>query len=95
MEDGIRLVGTLLNQEKIAFSASCVNTIKEFASYIWDAKAVDRGEDAPIKQHDHAMDAVRYFCYMVLNNNRAKSRINPATDFIKGGDGYIHIYISR
>ena len=49
VEDGIRLVGTLLNQEKIVFSAACVNTIKEFASYIWDAKAADRGEDAPIK----------------------------------------------
>jgi len=81
VEDGIRLVGTLLNQEKIAFSASCVNTIKEFASYIWDAKAVDRGEDAPIKQHDHAMDAVRYFCYMVLNNNRAKIKNKSSYGF--------------
>lgn len=81
VEDGIRLVGTLLNQEKIAFSASCVNTIKEFASYIWDAKAVDRGEDAPINQHDHAMDAVRYFCYMVLNNNRAKIKNKSSYGF--------------
>lgn len=81
VEDGIRLVGTLLNQEKIAFSASCVNTIKEFASYIWDVKAVDRGEDAPIKQHDHAMDAVRYFCYMVLNNNRAKIKNKSSYGF--------------
>lgn len=81
VEDGIRLVGTLLNQEKIAFSASCVNTIKEFASYIWDEKAVDRGEDAPIKQHDHAMDAVRYFCYMVLNNNRAKIKNKSSYGF--------------
>ena len=81
VEDGIRLVGTLLNQEKIAFSASCVNTIKEFASYIWDAKAVNRGEDAPIKQYDHAMDAVRYFCYMVLNNNRAKIKNKSSYGF--------------
>ena len=80
-EDGIRLVGTLLNQEKIVFSAACVNTIKEFASYIWDAKAADRGEDAPIKQHDHAMDAVRYFCYMVLNNQRAKIKNKSSYGF--------------
>ena len=46
--------------------------IKEFASYIWDAKATDRGEDAPVKQHDHAMDAVRYFCYTILNNKRVR-----------------------
>lgn len=72
VEDGIRLVGTLLNQERILFIASCVNTIMEFASYIWDEKAAERGEDKPIKQHDHAMDAVRYFCSTVLNNQMAR-----------------------
>jgi PBSX family phage terminase large subunit len=64
--DGIRYVASMLNQEKIAFSAECVNTILEFNSYIWDAKASEKGEDKPIKQHDHAMDAVRYFCYTIL-----------------------------
>ncbi|WP_455715424.1 PBSX family phage terminase large subunit [Anaerosporobacter sp.] len=67
--DGIRYVGTLLNQELILFSQDCVNTIKEFNSYIWDAKATDRGEDKPIKTHDHAMDAVRYFCYTIIRSN--------------------------
>lgn len=70
--DGIRLTMSLLNRGKIMFSQSCINTIKEFASYIWDAKAADRGEDAPVKQHDHAMDAVRYFCYTILNNKRVR-----------------------
>ena len=78
VEDGIRLVSTLLNTEKIAFSQSCINTIKEFASYIWDPKAADRGEDKPIKQHDHAMDAVRYFCYTILNNKTIKIRSKSA-----------------
>ncbi|WP_330586936.1 hypothetical protein [Aminipila terrae] len=64
--DGIRFVASMLNQEKICFSAECVNTILEFSSYIWDIKACERGEDKPIKQHDHAMDAVRYFCYTIL-----------------------------
>lgn len=64
--DGIRYVATLLNQELIAFSEECKNTILEFNSYIWDTKASERGEDKPIKQHDHAMDAVRYFCYTII-----------------------------
>lgn len=81
VDDGIRLVGTLLNREKIVFSSSCVNTIMEFASYIWDEKAAERGEDAPIKQHDHAMDAVRYFCYLILNNNVAKIRNKAKAGF--------------
>lgn len=69
--DGIRFVAMLLNTEKIAFYKSCVNTILEFNSYIWDKKAADRGEDKPIKTHDHAMDAVRYFCYTILYNKKA------------------------
>lgn len=71
VENGIRLVGTLLNRKRILFSQDCRNTIMEFASYIWDGKAQERGEDKPIKQHDHAMDAVRYFCTTVLGNLNA------------------------
>jgi len=69
--DGIRFTGSLLNEEKIAFSESCVNTLKEFSSYTWDPKATDRGEDKPVKTNDHAMDAVRYFCYTILKQRKA------------------------
>lgn len=79
VEDGIRLVATLLNLGKIIFASSCENTIQEFGSYIWDAKAAERGEDKPIKQHDHAMDAVRYFCYTILNNRTV--RIGKKSDY--------------
>lgn len=64
--DGIRFVATLLNQGEILFDRSCINTIKEYGSYIWDAKAADRGEDKPVKEHDHAMDAVRYMAYTII-----------------------------
>lgn len=64
--DGIRFVASLLNKDMIAFSKDCKNTILEFNSYVWDIKASEKGEDKPIKQHDHAMDAVRYFCYTVI-----------------------------
>lgn len=70
--DGIRYTGTLLNTGAIAFHEKCKNTIKEFGSYVWDTKACERGEDRPIKQHDHAMDAVRYFCFTVLYKPTAK-----------------------
>lgn len=64
--DGIRFVASLLNQDLIAISDQCPNTIKEFGSYIWDQKASERGEDKPVKLHDHAMDALRYFCYTII-----------------------------
>jgi PBSX family phage terminase large subunit len=81
VEDGIRLVGTKLNQGKIIFSASCKDTIKEFGSYIWDEKAAEHGEDKPVKEHDHAMDAVRYFVYTILNNQTARIRSKAKAGF--------------
>lgn len=71
--DGIRFVGTLLNQRKIVFYKDCKNTIKEFGSYIWDKKAVEKGEDKPVKQFDHCMDAVRYFCMTIIKMKQSLS----------------------
>lgn len=79
VEDGIRLVATMLNLGRIIFASSCENTVQEFGSYIWDAKAAERGEDKPVKQHDHAMDAVRYFVYTVLNNRTV--RVGKKADY--------------
>ncbi len=64
--DGIRFVATLLNQGLLLIDKSCDNTIKEFASYIWDAKAGERGEDKPVKEHDHCLDALRYQAYTII-----------------------------
>ena len=64
--DGIRLVATLLLTGSIFIDKSCENLIKEFASYIWDAKAGERGEDKPAKEHDHALDALRYLAYTII-----------------------------
>lgn len=64
--DGIRYVASLLNQDQIAVEEGCINTRKEFASYVWDEKASERGEDKPVKQFDHCMDALRYFGYTII-----------------------------
>lgn len=80
--DGIRYVASLLNSEKIMFNESCKNTIGEFNSYIWDKKASDKGEDKPIKEHDHAMDAVRYFCYTIIAHNTV-AKLTTRPSFIR------------
>ena len=61
--DGIRFVASLMTQELYAVHRSCTMTIQENASYVWDEKAVERGEDKPVKQNDHAKDAERYGLY--------------------------------
>lgn len=64
--DGIRYVASLLSKEKIAIYEECKNTLQEFSSYMWDEKASERGEDKPVKQRDHCMDAMRYFAYTII-----------------------------
>jgi PBSX family phage terminase large subunit len=58
--DGIRDVASLLAARRLLIHTSCTATLDEHAGYSWDPKAQDRGEDAPLKQDDHAPDAVRY-----------------------------------
>ena len=61
VKDGINDVSTMLRNNMILVNDCCTNTIAEFGIYSWDEKATERGEDAPLKENDHAMDAVRYF----------------------------------
>ena len=72
VEDGIREVARRLNTNRLHFRSGCKNTIREFHSYVWDEKSVERGKDAPSKENDHCMDAVRYFVYTVLAKERPK-----------------------
>ncbi len=58
--EGISDVCSMLGAGNLAFMPCCENTIKEFGAYLWDAKAIDRGEDAPLKESDHCQDAIRY-----------------------------------
>ncbi|AZV57935.1 PBSX family phage terminase large subunit [Clostridium sp. AWRP] len=64
--EGIRNVASALNGNLLQFNDCCKNTFMEFLSYIWDEKAVERGEDKPLKIMDHTMDAVRYFVNTIL-----------------------------
>ncbi|MFR5264535.1 PBSX family phage terminase large subunit [Clostridium sp.] len=64
--EGIRNVASKLTEEVLLFNDKCVNTFKEFFSYIWDEKSIARGEDKPAKVMDHAMDALRYFVNTIL-----------------------------
>lgn len=59
--DGIGQVQTLLKVQgdgrpRLTVAPGCVNTINEFESYIWKPD-----KDEPVKENDHAMDAIRYY----------------------------------
>ena len=57
VQDGIRRVSSLLSQGKLKFHVSCTDTIREFSQYVWESSG--QGE-TPKKEHDHAMDDIRY-----------------------------------
>lgn len=61
--DGIGTTGVMLRKGEIKISERCASTIEEMGMYRWDEKAV---KDRPIKEFDHAMDALRYSAQTVL-----------------------------
>ncbi len=60
---GIRLTARLLKSGKLVICKGCGNAAREFALYRWDDRA--GGEDQVRKEHDHAMDEIRYFAATV------------------------------
>lgn len=65
---GIRRTASALQQRKLKINKeNCPKLIGEFGGYIWDAKAQERGVEKPIKENDHAMDAMRYFVNTIMN----------------------------
>ena len=65
--EGIGNVSTALKNDKIKYNDCCKETFREFHSYVWDEKAVERGEDKPKKENDHHMDADRYFVNTIVS----------------------------
>jgi PBSX family phage terminase large subunit len=61
--DGISIIQSLLkvahdDRPRLTVDPSCENTINEFQSYVWK-----EGKDEPVKDFDHAMDALSYLTY--------------------------------
>ena len=63
--NGIQTVTKYLNAGVLHFCRDCKSTIKEFDSYSWKE---DASVDTVIKENDHAMDELRYFCYTILRD---------------------------
>ena len=60
---GIRLTADALKEGRIVICEGCADCIREMEEYVWD---LDSGMDRVKKEHDHAMDDMRYFVATVL-----------------------------
>lgn len=70
---GIRFQGQLLSNGTYKVCKRCVETIKEYASYVWDEKASLTGDERPIKKFDHCVDAQRYMLHTHFNKRLGSS----------------------
>lgn len=61
--NGIRTTSQMLASNRVKIGANCKASQEEFGMYRWDDKS---GEDTVVKENDHAMDDIRYFCYTIL-----------------------------
>ena len=60
---GIRLTAAMLQAGEIKICTDCKDAIREFGLYRWEEK----GEvDRVVKENDHAMDDIRYFCATIM-----------------------------
>ena len=64
---GIRRTSDLLKCGRLVLCDTCTDCLREIEQYVWDPKA---GRDAVRKEHDHAMDDMRYFVSTVLAPQR-------------------------
>lgn len=63
---GIMVVSRLLRAGRVLIHKSCTDAIREFGLYCWDT---DKSTDTVIKENDHAMDDIRYFCNTILRRD--------------------------
>lgn len=66
---GIRLTSDCLKSGKIVICQGCEDCLREMECYVWDLRE-GRG-DRVRKEHDHAMDDMRYFTATVLGRQRS------------------------
>lgn len=61
IQNGINKVRELLKRGKLKIHKDCVNLINEFETYTYPEKRPGQNEyENPVKEHDHALDALRY-----------------------------------
>lgn len=83
--NGISDVRTMISNRQLYIMRSCKNTLGEIGIYSWDTKAADAGEDRPIKENDHAMDAMRYFV-KTQHLARPKRAMTPEANYMLRGE---------
>lgn len=57
---GIQDIASLLQQGRLVVTDRCVGFLDEVTEYHWDPKKTEEGDDYPVTEDDHSLDAARY-----------------------------------
>ena len=61
VHQGLSYVNWLLEHDRLTVSLNGVpELIREAGSYAWGQRQMELGEDRPVKENDHGIDALRY-----------------------------------
>lgn len=66
--NGIQKMCDEIRSGRCLLMEDCTNLIREIEGYVWDPREAKRGYDEPLKENDHAIDALRY----VLNTHKVQ-----------------------
>lgn len=65
---GIRMTADALKNRRIVICDNCADCLREMELYVWDDRSGD--QERVRKEHDHAMDDMRYFVSTMLSGER-------------------------
>lgn len=73
--DGIRVQARMLRsgEYRIRRDPSNAQCVRDYGAYLWDTNAQARGEDKPLKQHDHTKDDERYYLFTMFGGRKANA----------------------
>lgn len=82
IRNGISTIRELFKQGRLFIHKDCVNLIAELETYAYPDKKPDKNEyEEPIKENDHALDALRYALMMETKTNTDAVDIIQAAHF--------------
>lgn len=76
--DGIRETSTGLGNGEIKIDKGCEMLLEEISGYVWDSTAAKHGVEKPVKENDHACDAMRYGWMHVVDGLELETGTNWA-----------------
>lgn len=77
---GIRQLSSALAAGRLKVTDRCTGFIAEAPGYRWDPKASAKGEDKPVKENDHSLDAARYAFMLTDPDHQQQHSTTGVTD---------------